>query len=222
MSALKEWLRYKWEVLRDDPEYKKAYKEILPLRKENKYTLAKTPSGASFLKCEASEYSQEEIDYCHYFEVDPPLLDPDLSFEELINPYYGWYNPIKELTDTEEKLFLKKIAGIAYNNLIIEIDFTKVNSISALNKLVINLIKVRWLQFKEQNKNKTINLLESYDKILFVGRLKENNPGMSWTEIARRAFPNGVDQDSARVRANQHYKRYLELINGGWRELKFP
>jgi hypothetical protein len=220
MSAydpLEKWLRYKWEFLRRDPEYKKAYKEILPLRQEIKFKKI----TESYVKWEAPEYSQEEIAYCHYFEVNPPLLDPALNYEELMNKYKDWCNPVTESTEPEEILFLNKIAGIANNKFIITIDFTKINSITALIKIVSNLIKMRWLEYKKYNNIKCINMRDEYKKALLIGDLKTNNPEMTDIEIARRAFP-GDDPDSARVKVDQHYKRYLEMKSLGWRGFKFP
>jgi len=110
-DPLEKWLRRKWESLRRDPEYKKAYKEILPLRKEIKLEINELS-----VKCEAPEYSQKEVEYCHYFEVDPPLLDPALNYEDLLNKYKDWCSPVMEITETEEILFLKKITGMQIIN----------------------------------------------------------------------------------------------------------
>jgi len=105
--------------------------------------------------------------------------------------------------------------------LVISIDFTKVNQITALIKIVSNLIGKRWSEYKKHNKIKGINMRDEFDKALLIGDLKADNPEMTDIEIARRAFP-GDDPDSARVKVDQHLRRYQEMTNGGWRGFKFP
>ena len=60
-----------------------------------------------------------------------------------------------------------------------------------------------------------------YEKILEVGDLKEKNPDMTFKKIASRVFPLDVaSPESAEKRAQQHYSRYKELTNGGWKDFR--
>ena len=113
--------------------------------------------------------------------------------------------------------------NVPLNFLSMEIDFTKVNSIDALKKAVRDHIDFYWKNDYLQRLPERIKINKaSFDKIMEVGDLKKSNPRMTWKEIAAKTFPNDIDTDSAITKAKQHYSRYEELVNGGWRDLRFP
>ena len=64
--------------------------------------------------------------------------------------------------------------------------------------------------------------MRDFDKIIEVGDLKKKEKRISWNELAKRCFSDDADPDSRKKKAIQHYARYEELINGGWRDFQFP
>jgi hypothetical protein len=107
--------------------------------------------------------------------------------------------------------------------LLIEIDFTKVNSIDALKKSVIDEIDFYWKNDYLQRLPERIKVNKvNFDKILKVGDLKKINHRITWKEIAAKTFLDDSDLESTIMKAKQHYSWYEELINGGWRDLRFP
>ncbi|MBM4275344.1 MAG: hypothetical protein FJ134_12915 [Deltaproteobacteria bacterium] len=92
-----------------------------------------------------------------------------------------------------------------------------------MKKAVIDHIDFHWKndylkRLPERIKVNKVN----FDKILELGDLKKSNPRLTWKQIAAKTFPDDNDTDSAIMKAKQHYTRYEELINGGWRDLRFP
>lgn len=122
-------------------------------------------------------------------------------------------------------IFLSKIGDkqVPKGELWLKIVFTKVNSIDALKKAVIEHIDYHWKNdyLKKLPERIKVNKV-NFDKIIEVGDLKKSNPRMTWKEIAIKCFPDDLDNDSAIMKAKQHYSRYEELVNGGWRDLRFP
>jgi hypothetical protein len=61
-----------------------------------------------------------------------------------------------------------------------------------------------------------------FDKIIQVGDLKKKEKRISWNELGKRCFTKDADPDSRKKKAIQPDARYEELINGGWRDFRFP
>lgn len=194
----KLWAKYKWEFMRRDPEYIKAYEDII--MEPNK---------------------EKEKIYCRYFEILPWMMDPGKSFEDLTknNSFMEAFfisKLIGKLPAVAEKATKEK------NLLIIEIDFNRINSIDAVKQEINHIIDRFFLQHIKLNR-RPLKLLKLYDDILLTGDLKSQNPGMTWIEISNRVLPeNMIDPDSASKRVQGYYRRYLKEIRGGWRKFRFP
>lgn len=121
---------------------------------------------------------------------------------------------LKEIGVAETYIDEKNILGI-------RIDFNKVNSINAVKKEVEFIIDTFILQKKIQLKTKKYQ--DNFDEILLIGRLKASNPKLTWSEIGKQVFKsNFLSLESDIKRVQQHFKKYLQLINGGWRSFEFP
>lgn len=110
------------------------------------------------------------------------------------------------------------------DHLVLDIDLSKVNSITALRELVIWHIDSYWKEYflpKHPDRPKP-KRMRDFDKIIEVGDLKKKEKRVSGNELVKRCFSYDPDPDSRKKKAIQHYARYEELINGGWRDFRFP
>ena len=197
LKIRRQWAKDKWEFMRDDPEYIDAFNQIKNNGDRNK-----------------------EKEYCRYFGVFANLIDPQISYQDIIDNgkepsiilwLLGKHYGVGEVINDDRK----------NNILTIKRDFNKVNSLSAMKKQVETIID----EFILLNRLslKTIELQENFEKIRLVGRLKASNSKLTYPEIAKEVFSSNSDSlESDIKKAQQHYKRYLQLRNGGWRKFKFP
>lgn len=229
-SSLKEakqfWLKYRWEFMRRDPEYIRAYNEIMELERKDQ-----DQSGQDIESIEVA-LDEKIKKYYRLFELSMPFFwDSNKPFEEITKINYEAESPgltkavfYSTHDQNSVKIFTKYGSqDVPRDILLMEIDFTKVNSIDALKKLVIDQIDFYWKndylrRLPERIKINKVN----FDKILQVGDLKKSHSRLSWKDIATKTFPDDSDFESAIMKAKQHYSRYEELINGGWRDLRFP
>ncbi len=229
-SLLKEtktfWLKYRWEFMRRDPEYIKAYNEIMELEEK-----VRDESNQNIDDIEAA-LDEKIKQYRKLFELSMPFFwDPSKTFEETTKINYAAESPgltqaVFYSTHDQKpvKIYTKYASQDVHRDfLLMEIDFTKVNSIDALKKSVIDHIDFYWKKdyLKRLPERIKVNKVK-FDNIVEVGDLKKSNPRMTWKEIASKCFPEDIDADSAIIKAKQHYSRYEELVNGGWRVLRFP
>ena len=225
-EAKKSWLKYRWEFMRRDPEYIRAYNEITELAGK-----AHNQTGHHIENIETI-LADKIKEYCKALELFMPiLLDPNKSFEELNEINYEADSPglnqavFHTIHDQQPVKIYSQYGGedIPKGILLLEIDFDRVNSIDALKKTVIDKIDFYWKNDYLQRLPQRIKVNKvNFERILQVGDLKRSLPRLSWKEIASETFPDDSDSDSAIMKAKQHYSRYEELINGGWRNLKFP
>lgn len=229
-SSLKEankvWLKYRWEFMRRDPEYIKAYNEVKELEKK-----VQNKSGQDIDSIEAA-LDEKISKYYKLFELSIPfLVEPSKLFEEVAKINYEAESPgltqaVFYSTHDQKPVKIYTKYGsqeVPRDILLMEIDFTKVNSIDALKKAVINQIDFYWKNDYLQRLPERIKVNKvNFDKIIEVGDFKKDNPRITWKEIATKTFPDDLDTESAIMKTKQHYSRYEELINGGWRYLQFP
>lgn len=211
----REVIKYRWEFMRRDPTFISSYDNLLKLQKLYK------AGGVS-----ADEMSNAVREFRKEFEMERPLgfADRTKSYDELeqqhgkdsltilaLYTYLG--NAVYEISSYGDQKVPK-------DHLILEIDFNKVNSITALKALVSEYIDMYYKgqYLRNHPKRQTLNKV-NYDKILAVGDLKKENKLISWEDLGERIFPG--DQNGKR-KALQHYARYEDMINGGWRLMRFP
>ena len=205
------WLRYRWEFMRRDPEYIKAYNEV-----------------------KSSGKNEERIR--KKFGLRGKLINPKLSYNNLVKQFdgKGLFSVCPKSTNVLSLISWLGIKApiqdyIEYNSntLVIKIDFDNVNSIDVLKKKIIETINLRWNYYCERSKTKTRKITD-YDLILKVGDLRENKK-FTYKQIAQKLFPDdfvddfsdeseNANPESAETKVKQYYKRYKELVNGGYRD----
>jgi len=195
------WQKYRWEFMRRDPEYQKAYIEIEPYF--NNLFDSKLRDALS--KCEK----------IYGLNLSNSLPDPKKSFEEL----FDVRNKLLDFKKSYKcKLFEKKLMFC--------IDFEKVNSINELKKQISKEIDngLKQANIKKITKKKT-----DFDLILKVGDLKSK--GLTHQQIAKKVTPDEFDNknelkepnpESATRNIGHYNESYKKLINGGYKDLKFP
>lgn len=210
--------------MRRDPEYIKAYNEILELQSQ-----VQSNQDAADIKISSALEEKMSLFPKKFDMFLPNLWDPNKTFDEITNKgkesaafaeavLYTSISPTP--VSVMSKIGDKQVPN---GQLWLKIDFTKVNSIDAMKKAVIDHIDFYW---KNDYLKKILERIKvnkvNFNKIIEVGDLKKRNLRMTWKEIAIKCFPDDLDTDSAIMKAKQHYSRYEELVNGGWRDLRFP
>jgi len=212
-----EQLRYRWEFMRRSPDYINAFEQ------EKIIDEKKNPSFNLFKRFEF---------WKSFGLICSELPDPNLSFEEL--------QSVKNHNITDEPFFrinfvsknYRASAGISYftyldeeidfnefNKLQFMIDFSKLPSIDILKKIVGRLLDDHWNDYhKRVGHKKKSNEMAVYELILKVGDLKEKD-GLTRKEIAEEIFQDTVSFKSAKRKVSLYFKRYKDLINGGYRNL---
>ena len=172
------------------------------------------------------ELRQEEENhrnFCEKYDLkEGALPDPDKSYDELAGTDE---KPKFEFTDAIFASCISVTLPTNENNKIsIEIDLAKVNSLKALKGCVSELIEMNYNAFVDEKSQKyKFNPID----VLTVGNMK--NEKKKNQEIAQKVFPRQCNPknekentESAIRKVSHYYKRYKELINGGYRNLTFP
>lgn len=206
-----------------DPEYLKEWEEIKNLRQKAGYPIdfndlwlnndyRNTKNKEFMIECRITE----KFDYMGMF------INPQKSFDEMIT---GNNNVKLSLRAYLIGVFHSRAVNInpsdaSYdpNGLIIKIEYGKINHVTNTINLISDEITIRYQLYLNENKKESLNKTD-FDKIYQVGVLKEAN--YSDRKIAKELYP-GEPVDSAKDKVKQHHARYIELINGGWRKIKFP
>jgi hypothetical protein len=215
------WLKWRVTFMWKDPEYLKSWEEIKNIREKAGYLIdfieLWLDRNYRNTKAFATECRiTEKFDYMGMF------INPQKSFDEMI----GGNNNIK----LSLRSYLAGVfrSGAAITNpdkaeydpkgLLIKIDFSKINQITELKKLIDDKITLEYQYYLKQNERDSLNKTD-FDNIYQVGFLKEAN--FSWGKIANIVYRDDP-LSSAKSKVKQHHARYLEMINGGWRKIKFP
>jgi hypothetical protein len=254
-KSKKEWIKYRWEFMRRDPDFIRAFDRLLNLM--TLYEKGEIPE---------EELDEAEINYRKEFDLRMPLLGPACfdrtkSYDDIVqekgeksftifilgasiihntvsimmnnhrwNKISQMLNNVatEELSPEQYSMLREDIfqylhldgGDIQNDHLRIDIDLNRVSSITALKRVVNMYIDLEWKSFLQKNpeRPKSINRVD-FDKIIEVGDSKKAEKGISWDKLATKVFPN--DPNGPR-KAKQHYARYEELINGGWRMFRFP
>jgi len=242
------FIKWRWEFMRLDPKYLADYKKVLKLRKKAKYP----PGHKIEIKKGMIEYPYfltpeglKEKECCVKYGFAEPLLsmpDPKQSWKELIGgePEFDGKKPMSHLQAwahiTAGWLIPR---GVTVSNkpddktrININIDFEKINSIAALKEHVAFLIQQHFdLRIKREMPDRKQSYSTGYDIILQVGIMKEKKK-MTQAQIAKVIFPRAFKPESINANADavvnatrdvgHIYKRYKELVNGGYKNLTYP
>lgn len=212
-----EWIKYRWEFMRRSPDYIAAFEQ------EQNISETETDSFNLFKRFEF---------WKSFGLLCSGLPNPNLSFEEL--------QEIKKHDISEEPFFrlnyitknYRTDAGISYftyldeeinfsefNKIQFIIDFTKLKSINDLKKIVGRLIDDHWKDYhKRVGHKKKADNLDVYKRILRVGDLKEKE-GLTHKKIAEMIFKSAENLKSGQRKVSIYYKRYKDLINGGYKNI---
>jgi hypothetical protein len=235
-------LKAKWEFLRRNKEYKKAWKEALQLRKEYGHSLESeslsqfyyTYYGAPRALSEIELQGQKkETELCKRFDLKSCfLIDPNMDVDKLID-IKGGYDQWFEFENAKNIFFdhpvTIKMSEIDfknphYGNFRVSIDFSKVTSHKQIKSLILgrleNLYKYHAHELKKKGMSKKQAYAVDYDTVLKVGELKERS--MSNQEIAKKIFPKEikVNPESAIRKVSHYHKTYKEHVNGGYRNIQ--
>jgi len=209
-----EWIKWKWEFLRRNKRYISDYKRIKACGK----------AGNRIPSIEIAEMCE------NYGLSGTYLIDPSKSFDDLMgnveldfddsgeasisNPLF--VNHLRILSLKRPKAVNAYYWNTEKSKLIIEMDFSKLNSSGALKRLVAKLIdehKDRLTERKRRN-------MTDYGTYIKVGDLKDKE-GLTFEQIAQKEFSR-QDPESGLSWAKQCYKKYKELVGGGYKDLTYP
>lgn len=208
-------IKYRWEFMRRCPEYIDAFEQEKSMNEKEE------PSFNLF----------KRFEYWKSFGLfSSTLPDPNLSFEEIQNRYDVLESPFLGLNFISKNY--KSHAGISYftyldekidfkdyNKLHFIIDFTKVKSIDALQKIMSSLIDDLWSDYCERaGQGEKVREMEEYDLILKVGDLRDKEK-LTDQEIAEKISQGSESLEPAIKKVSFYYMRYKQLINGGYRDL---
>lgn len=231
-EAAVNWLKYRWEFMRRNPEYREAYQEALKLRESSEFT----PEDIGF----------QEGNFVQYTYLETPegkqeqelaettgahsrcMIDPDKSFDDVMDG-----------PDSMEKAcflpgtFWEIFSGWSQDGsrVSIEIDLAKINSVDALKYEIGDLIDILYKDIYEKYLKKQYEpetakrrRLIDYDivrRILRVGEMREKQ-GLTFPQIAQEILPDNVNGKSAESQVEKDYKKFTYLVNGGYKELTYP
>jgi hypothetical protein len=211
------WIKCRWEFMRRSPDYIDAFEQ------ESKIIEKEKPSFNLFKRF---EFWKSFGLFCS------KLPDPNLSFEELqtsefhdmleepffrlnfITKNYKSHAGISYFTYLDEKIDFKD-----FNKLHFIVDFTKVESIDALKRIISRLMDDYWDDYYGRvGQEKKVREKEEYELILKVGDLKDKEK-LTYKEIAEKIFHDSESPKSAQEKVSFFYERYKYLINGGYRNI---
>jgi len=242
-----EWVRWRWEFMRRDPQYQKAWREVQKLRKLAKYSPAdREVTVDEFGKWVKHPYvfteeAEKESEISAIFGLQGgQMINPSKSFEALHkqmgekdagSPRFRMFfldNLLpKALRVTHAWYNSTGMETAKKNRIRLEIDFDEVNSLDTLKKQAIRAIDEYWDFLMPTRATRGRSPLQTvlanlrpddFEKILQVGELRKK--GLAWAAIESQAFEEDESPESAVKKAQQHHKRYEKLVSGGWRDLK--
>ena len=203
-----KWEKYRWEFMRRNKEYRRAYKKALKLRASAKKTQPYifTDEGKK-----ESKLAQEF--FVHYGK----LIDPDKAWDDM---------EVLEKSIFSRVIDQRAVMGLWQNpktpgKVRMEIDFNRINSIDALKRKISDRIDQYVMQYPEYGRKEYYKI---FDRFLKVGDLKEKN--MTFPEIAKQVFSESDNLktgiESALKKAQNDYKQYIKYVSGGYRDITFP
>lgn len=223
---------FRWEFMRRDPEYRREYQNF-------KVQLNDSDVGDAAREHNLDRYqeyifSKFEMNTCLINNINNRFLpNPDFIFCELEKELDSYKIPIllffSSMAVSTNKTFENQVMNpFIDDKLDVRIDLNAVNSLTMLREWVDYLIQYEIEKFKKVNVNlQRINIPKDFDdwgKIIQAGDLR--NQGYSFPQIAKRFINDGLinndDLETAKKSVKGYCKRYQELVNGGWRKIKYP
>jgi hypothetical protein len=233
-----EWLKWRWEFLRRNPEYREAYfTKVLKLRKAchiDPEVPKEIGNGKVYYPYFQTEECQKEKDLSRQFGAySECIINPDLSFEEIINGL-----DCLEKAAFYPSTFWSHFAEYHLNgsHLILDIDLSKVNSFRALMEesgKLLEIILTGLLKSKKIRKHfhpgaQELRLSKDYQTVLDTGEQVlaiKQEPHFTFEKAAKIIYPGlfKKNEESTKKRVEKEFKDYQHLIDeGGYREITFP
>jgi hypothetical protein len=199
------WEKYRWEFMRRNPEYRKAYDELQQIVKNN--TLTNYERGYAGLR------------YAHRWGFYPRgsgLPNPYNSFEEEFEP--------DEIPNYFDKSYTSTVSAEVLE---ISINLNEINSVHEIKTRMVEDFEKALDFMKKQDKKPKSRKRIDFDVILAVGDLRED--GLTYEQIAKKIFPRDFNinnenakPESAIRKVGQYYHKYKELVEGGYKDITFP
>ncbi|MGV8074350.1 MAG: hypothetical protein AB2L11_07340 [Syntrophobacteraceae bacterium] len=217
-----QWLKNRWEFMRRDPSYLKAWKQYRSFIAHEIEIDEGDKSNAAIRA--ASELLMSIVGY-ETFGLSM-WLDPALSFEE-IKRDEGMLRSLQSFDSNSVFVDEPTYEGGRFDGVLsFHVDISKVNSITALKNELCRIVDQQMTIYKEKS-SKPPRRDVDYEVILAVGTLKEQ--GFTNETIAMQMFPRDFDDEnlngnpeSATRKISHYYMRYKELIGGGYRDMRYP
>lgn len=214
----REWLRWKWEFLRRDPEYIRAYKErhrdinFSGVPRQEPRMLGLWPFELCKLMNE-NDRSRRRMKYLGW----NTHVSPDTEFEDIPEEQLSGLESWDSLCmvvhpPTEQSRWLE-----------IRIDPTNINRVDVLKAEICHLIDAEMAKVERKRQTRKVD----YELIYTTGTMREK--GMTYRQIAQKIFPRdyNIENDagnpeSAETKVKQYVKRFQELSNGGHLFMSYP
>ena len=231
------WKIVQWEFARLNAKVQEAYEKGKELRMQAECSpndVKKIGPLLHFPYLDTPQ-AQRERELCEELGLHfRCLIDPQKSYEDLMN------GP----DSIEKNCFFPDVywepwgkPSLQGSHLIIDIDFSKVNSIDALKKEMADLLQFQYSEFYEKYLKKTFQpeaerkrRERDFDRILEVGKMREQ--GLKNQEIAEKLFPDDflpdeklsldAKPDSALIKISQYYQEYKTFVDGGYKNITYP
>jgi len=232
-----EWVKWRWEFIRRNPQYRKdrqQYHDIIEeIECSSEYERTYKGDYIYYMPYKNSNESEltELTEIINRWDMKA-FLDPDKSLDEMIETdstfvegewtqkdkkraliFYLNPSAVEIVEESETPKFTKG------KHLVIDIDFTKVNSFSSMREEVIHYVEMYYNDIYFPKKKR---YMTDYQLILMVGDMKEKQK-LKNRQIAEKIEPRRFRENPESAIRNVSYlfKRYKELVNGGYKSITF-
>jgi hypothetical protein len=197
-----EWLKVRYEGMRRDPLIKEIYPDIDPTK--------------------TFEQLLDEIKDKEYSELIF-IADFHPKDVQILPLFYTNSHGRIIISDKSEEIKLSS------SNIVITIDFDKLNSIEKNIKWINGQIRTLWKYYRNKTNRAKYNITD-YEVTYQIGdvvrKMKEDNPKITWPDITKyclelHLLQKGIDLEVAEKTIKQHYwPRYKKIVfEGGWKHL---
>jgi len=220
--------KWRWEFMRHNAEVRKDYAEVQGIQKkfEKKMFKKKKSMGLreELIEWYRSKEYKREKELCEKHELNLRAFpDPDKSYEEIINAETSMdAKPAKSLfrrITNPPSVHLKwKLSDPERVN--IEIDFSRINSVTSLIDVVGRLIKKHNKRLPSRTRH---HLDKRYDEILWIGKPaseKEGTLESRANELLHELWLK--DAASATTTLRNAVMEYRRLVDGGYKRITYP
>ena len=172
----RQWAKYRWEFMRRDPDFIPRFDNLLNLN--NLYNEGKISE---------EEFEKAVRDFCKEFEIPMPLclIDRNKSYgeieEEKGHDSLSLYILSRNMGHAISMLSTYGGEPLPNDHLVLDIDLSKINSITALKELVIWHIDMYWkdIYLPKHPYHPKPKRMVDFDKIIQVGDLKKKEKRIS-------------------------------------------